>query len=256
MTRHRLTPWFDALDGAVSPEPAMPATRAESTSAWVRFDSPDPWPLDRTPDGSPLSLVVPESYEPNYAYPLVVWLHGRGRSHSRVRDLAPRISDRNFLFLGLAGTRNDAAIPHLRRWHSDDVTDWLPNLHDTLCEVRRRYHVHSERILLAGEDEGATMAVRLLLRRPEWFAGAIGWNASLPERELGRFREVKGKRVLLATGAENGLAPALRTAITARVLRGAGLDVTQRTYDGSDAMSPEMLSDANHWLVETACAVV
>ncbi len=250
MSENRLTPWLPALDGTRSPD-----TTNGPGDLVFRLDVSEVETLETSPSGRPLAVRLPEPYEPNYAYPLVVWLHGRGGSHADVAAVAERVGEQNFVFLGVDGTR-----PVLdgvgRDWHADDLVDWLPELHETLCNVRRRYHVHSERILLAGEGTGATTALQLLLRRPEWFAGAVSWNGELPERELSRFRDLKGKRVLLATGTEQGIVPAVHAAAAAKVLRTAGLDVTQRTYDSAGGVPAEMLREANAWLLETACAVV
>src|SRR4051794_19809786 len=57
---------------------------------------------------------VPQRYEPNYAYPLLVLLHGRGGDeHQLVRSMAS-MSWRNYVGLGLRGP--ETAI---RREHHD-----------------------------------------------------------------------------------------------------------------------------------------
>src|SRR5580698_11026646 len=56
------------------------------------------------PQAHPCGVFVPENYEPNYAYPLVVWLHDAGRSERDIVDVLPHISMRNYLGLALRGT--------------------------------------------------------------------------------------------------------------------------------------------------------
>ena len=48
------------------------------------------------PATRPCGVFVPENYEPNYAYPLVVWLHDAGRSERDIVDVLPHISMRNY----------------------------------------------------------------------------------------------------------------------------------------------------------------
>ena len=43
------------------------------------------------------SFFVPLHYEPNYAYPLLVWLHGPGESHSALKQVMPHVSMRNYV---------------------------------------------------------------------------------------------------------------------------------------------------------------
>src|SRR5688572_11135042 len=40
-------------------------------------------------------LVLPENYEPNYPYPLILWLHGAGGDERDVLDVLPKISMQN-----------------------------------------------------------------------------------------------------------------------------------------------------------------
>ena len=42
------------------------------------------------------ALFMPLHYERNYAYPLVVWLHGSGEHEQHLRFVMPQISLRNY----------------------------------------------------------------------------------------------------------------------------------------------------------------
>src|SRR5262252_2293949 len=114
----------------------------------------------------PLRTFLPLGYEPNYAYPLLVFLHGQGGSEEQVLRLAPRLSRRNYICIALRGPHTLGPRPDGRvgyAWGQDDqgdgsVEDYV--LH-AVEQTRRSYHVHSERIYLAGVCEGATLAYRL-----------------------------------------------------------------------------------------------
>lgn len=254
---NRLTPWFEQTKPA---PPVSGGLREDLLAATriLRFDmaiEPEPTPLDRTPSGGPLSILLPTPYEPRYAYPLVVWLHGDGADETELHDVLPAISEQNFV----------GAAPRAEygRWDPANVDEWSNELHDLLVDLRRTYHVHSERIFLAGRGSGAAMAIATLLHRPTWFAGALALTADvdLGPGSLSRFHELRGKRVLLASSTStgqsaNGLVAALRNATVARQLRAAGIDVTLHTHDAPEPLGTDLLRETNRWLVDAACAVV
>src|SRR5437868_4844794 len=154
----------------------------------------------------PVRTFLPTGYEPNYAYPLLVFFHGQGGNEEQVLRLAPRLSRRNYICIGLQGPepigrRADGRFGYA--WGADGPCTAL--LEDYVFraveQTRRNYHVHSERIFLAGFCEGATEAYRLGLTFPDRFAGAIALNGILPRHGLLlRLPEVRQLRVLIGHG--------------------------------------------------------
>src|SRR5215475_12912505 len=59
----------------------------------------------QAPHGWPLRTFLPAGYEPHYPYPLLVFLHGYGGSDEQILTLAPRLSRRNYICIGLRGPR-------------------------------------------------------------------------------------------------------------------------------------------------------
>ena len=53
--------------------------------------------------GVPHTLFAPMHYEPNYAYPLLVWLHGPGDDERQLQRIMPLISMRNYAAVGPRG---------------------------------------------------------------------------------------------------------------------------------------------------------
>ena len=46
------------------------------------------------------TLFAPLHYEPNYAYPLVIWLHGPGDDERQLLRVMPLVSMRNYVSVG------------------------------------------------------------------------------------------------------------------------------------------------------------
>jgi len=139
----------------------------------------------QSPSRLPVRTFLPTGYEPNYAYPLLVFFHGHGGNEEQVLRLAPRLSRRNYICIGLRGTqllgeRSDGTSAF--SWGTEGQADAL--IEDYVLraveQTRRNYHVHSERIYLAGFCEGAPLAYRLSLNFAEKFAGVISLNARQP----------------------------------------------------------------------------
>jgi phospholipase/carboxylesterase len=209
------------------------------------------------PDRLPVRTFLPTGYEPNYAYPLLVFFHGHGGSEEQILRLAPRLSRRNYICIGLRGTnalgtRSDGQASYT--WGRDgqfdsQIEDYLLR---ALEHTRRTYHVHSERIYLAGFHEGATLAYRLGLTFPERFAGIISLNGALPRQggPLLRLPECRQLRVLIGHGIANAVVPLGLAKQDYRLLYTAGLDVKMHTYPATHRLHPDMLRDINRWVID------
>jgi phospholipase/carboxylesterase len=210
----------------------------------------------QAPLGWPVRTFLPTGYERNYPYPLLVFLHGHGGSEEEVLRLAPRLSRRNYVCIGLRGPHPLAPRPDGRRAYT-----WGDGQADALLEeyvfraveqTRRHYHIHSERIYLAGFREGATLAYRLGLLFPERFAGVIALNGSMPRRggPLLRLPEVRQLRVLIGHGIANPVVPLSLARADFRLFYAAGLDVHLYTYPTTHRVHPDMLRDIDRWIMQ------
>lgn len=208
------------------------------------------------PESLPVRTFLPMGYEPNYPYPLLVFLHGDGGSEEQVLRLAPRVSRRNYIAIGLRGPEVIGERPDGRvccGWGSDG--QYQQTLEDYLVraveETRRTYHVHSERIYLVGVCEGATEAYRLALSMPERIAGVIALNGELPHGgPLFRMAEIRGLKAFIGHGIANVAVPLSIAKKNARLLYTAGIDIRMHTYATTHRLHPDMLRDANRWVME------
>ena len=210
----------------------------------------------QAPGPQPVRTFLPTGYEPNYAYPLLVFFHGHGGSEEQILKLAPRLSRRNYICIGLRGPRSlpprDDGRPRYS-WGAD-------NRHDSLVEdyvlraiehTRRSYHVHSERIYLAGVCEGATLAYRLGLTFPERFAGIVALNGAVPRSggPLFRLPDIRQLGVFIGHGIANAYVPLSTARQDFNLLYTAGLSVKMHTYPANHCLHPDMLLDLNRWVM-------
>jgi phospholipase/carboxylesterase len=129
----------------------------------------------------PVSLFVPEHYEENYAYPLIVWFHAAGQNEGQLESVISAISSQNYCGLGIQGNMalsNDKSFD----WNSELLEHKEVPLQDllsvTIRRLRKVSHIHSERIFLAGAGTGADVALQQLAQTPDWYAGALLFSPS------------------------------------------------------------------------------
>jgi phospholipase/carboxylesterase len=211
----------------------------------------------QAPSRLPVRTFLPTGYEPNYPYPLLVLFHGQGGSEEQVLRLAPRLSRRNYICIALRGPhllgqRPDGRIAY--GWGRDDEDSLLEDyVFGAVEQTRRNYHVHSERIYLAGVCEGAALAYRVGMMFPERFAGIISLNGAMPRggRPLLRLPEARQLQVLIGHGIANASVPLTWARRDFQVLYAAGLSVCWHTYPTTHRLHPDMLRDINRWIMKS-----
>lgn len=201
------------------------------------------------------SLFIPEHYEANYPYPLILWLGSSAESCGNLLDLTSQVSNRNYFGASVRTdmtTSAEQTIDDL--WmQAEHQAVFLENrIYQEVCELRRTFHIHSERIYVAGFDREASLALQLLLQRPEWFAGAIVFSGRFPkfQKPLEHSHEFQGKRVLMGISARQPRMEIADTISSGPVLNSAGMDVCTRMYEAQPSVPPKLLTDMNRWLMD------
>jgi len=249
------------LDGAHTTAPSsVPVPQAEkvtadtapSLTAWLQFlrgDSSEVFSSEQSVGVESPVIWFPEYFEPRYAYPLIVWVQAPGRTaDADFRVAMEAISERNYMGIALRTTLFNAA---------DDATDYAQlagRLRHLVGMVRRKQNIHGERIFIGGVGRAATIALRLGLSQPQWFAGVIAPGAEVlpcPDAHqplLREFRQLSGKRVLL--GSFNDVSEqASRTTDVARLLHSSGMRVCERRYGSLQHPPREMYTDIDRWIM-------
>ena len=203
-------------------------------------------------------LVFPVHYEPTYAYPVILWLHGEGESERSADVALPRISERNYLGVALRG---NVTHPTGYGWSTDPTaqTQTLNEVLRVVSVIGDLFPIHQDRIYLAGVGTGGETALQLFLQSPLHFAGvmSLGGQFGSFAAPLTKFRELRGKRVLL--GAKSDAAPAQLTDMvaTGRLLYSAGLQVATRVYPSNGVFpTPKVLRDLDHWIMASVSTAI
>jgi phospholipase/carboxylesterase len=231
------------------------------------------WRIDRPAEGfyttqlpalpdRPVRTFLPTDYQPRYAYPLVVLLHGNGGSEESVGRLAPRLSRRNYVCISLRGPKDLGRRADGRAafgWATDNSDDGMIEeyLVNAVEQTRRTYHVHSERVYLAGVCEGAEVAYRLGLGMADRVAGVIALNGQIPKgtgAPLFRLGAVRNLRVLIGHGVTNPVVPYTAAQRDYRLMYAAGADVRLVGYQTDHKIHPNMLRDVNRWIMGSVTA--
>jgi phospholipase/carboxylesterase len=204
---------------------------------------------------SPQTFFVPVHYEPNYRYPLIVWLHSDGFNENQIDHVMPHVSTRNYLATGVRGTRAADSAGHRFDWHESPTA--IDAAHDkVLCAIDEacdRYSVHRDRIVLAGYRSGGTMAMRIAMRQPELVAAVASLGGPMPRggKLLSNLPSLRKRRLPMlwqvATASASFDARRLKTDIQSAMLVRAKVEIRQ--YGDDDEMNTAALSDFNNWIM-------
>ncbi len=202
---------------------------------------------------TPYCLFTPQHYERNYAYPLVVWLHGPDDDERQVTRVMPLVSLRNYVAVGPRGT-SASAVPGGYCWNqsAEHIESAQDRVAAAIEAARDRLNIAPGRIYLAGYACGGTMALRIALNQPERFAGAVSVGGAFPSglRPLARLHAARRLNLLLATGRESLDYPQRDLCQHLQLLHAAGIPLNLRLYPCGDEVTEDMLADIDRWVME------
>ncbi len=205
--------------------------------------------------GSRTAFFLPVHYEKSYQYPLVVWLHNDGHNENQVTQVVPHISMRNYIAVGVRGSRATDTSGHCFEWRSSQgaIQTAYENVVDAIDESQRRYSINPSRIVLAGYQSGGTMAMRIAFRDPHLFAGVVSLGGRMPEgrRLFSNLEDLRNKGMPMLWQwaihnpqfSQQNLEQDMRTSM----MIGTQLEIRQ--YRDDDEMNTVALADANQWIM-------
>jgi len=199
------------------------------------------------------SYFLPLHYTPSYRYPVIVWLHCDGFNEHQIDDVMPHINLRNYIGVSVRASHAADAAGHRFNWHHGATG--IAFAHETVVgaieEAEERFSVHESRIVLAGYRSGGTMALRIAMRDPYRFAGAISLGGAMPRGAIRNFSQLRRRRLPMlwqwAAGRSDYTAETVRD--DCRLALDASAQVELRQYPGDDEMDTVVLRDLNEWMM-------
>ena len=202
-------------------------------------------------EDSPRAMFTPLHYEADYAYPLLVWLHGSGTDESQLSRIMPLVSMRNYVAVaphGLLTGDGKVAWPQT----PDGICRSEQRVFDAMDAVRERFHVAPQRVFLVGMDTGGTMAFRIAMNYPDQFAGVLSICGAFPSdhRPLCRLAKARHLPVFLAVGRDSPEFSPAQACKNLKLFHSAGMSVSLRQYPCAHELTPNMLADVDRWVME------
>ena len=208
----------------------------------------------------------PMHYEPGYAYPLIVWLHGPGDDERQLMRMMPMVSMRNYVAVAPQGvpleegeTEDNASKGSGYGWPltNDGEDQAAERVFASIESARMKYNFSRKRIFLAGFDQGGTMAFRLAAAHRDRFAGVISLCGPFPSgpTPLSCLATLRGLPILIASGRSSHRYTTDHVCDDLRLLHTAGLSITLREYPCGQEIAPQMLQDVDRWIIEQVAGV-
>ncbi len=199
------------------------------------------------------ALHLPENYEPGYAYPLIVWLHGAGSAEGELAHVLPQISNQNYIGLSLQGNLPVMNGKAEFTWSLEPelLLQTEQEILESVLQLRRTLRIHPDRIYLAGRGVGGTMALAVALNHPRRFAGVISLGGRCPElgQALANFRQLRNLRVLMSSVQQQGDAEQADLRAGLEALTDAGVSTTHLRYAGPVEDHVDALRDIDRFIM-------
>jgi phospholipase/carboxylesterase len=203
------------------------------------------------------ALFAPLHYEAGYAYPLLVWLHGRGPDEGQLMRIMPQVSIRNYVAVaprGICLSGGGGAEEERYGWQQseDHIQRAEQRIFDSIETSQRRFHIARQRVFLAGFDCGGTMAFRVAMTHPTRFAGVLSLCGAFPSGSapFGNLLQARRLPVFLAVGRDSREYPSAEVCQHLRLFHAAGLSITLRQYPCGHVLWPQMLADVTRWIMD------
>lgn len=199
-----------------------------------------------------MQTFAPLHYEPNYSYPLLVWIHDDGGNATDLQRVMPLVSVRNYVGVAITGEAVTGRRGCVWRSTATATLGAENQLADAIELATRRFRIHSERIFLAGSGTGGTLALRLALRNPHKYAGAATIGGAFPEGQapLAALAHARQLPLFIAHGRDSARYPIERLCDELHLFHAAALAVNIRQYPCEDEVTTQMLHDLDVWLME------
>ncbi len=187
-------------------------------------------------------LYVPESAAKHKRAPLMISLHGAGRTADRaIERFRPQSDEHGFLLLAPAS--EDATWDIIHSSYGPDIAF----LNRSLARAFELRDVDPKRVAIAGFSDGASYALSVGLTNGDFFNAVLGFSPGfIVPGEFTGF-----PRIFISHGTIDPILPideCSRRIVPA--LKRSGYNVTYREFEGKHTLPPEIAAEAMRWFMK------
>lgn len=203
--------------------------------------------------------ILPDDYDPQVSYPLVVMLHGFGANMLDLAGLAPSINPKGYVYacpnapmvfdLGLGNKGYGWMTPHGKAT-PQEIQRSEALLSGFFEEVSEKFKTKPGRALLMGFSQGGGMTLRCGLGRPGTFAGLVALSSYLPNPEEleDRLPARRSQPIFFAHGRSDSMVSTEHALASVKFLERMGYRPDYREYPMGHEISPPVLKDLTTWM--------
>ena len=257
---HKSISWSQNTEPESDNQQASPKNKQwESESTWAKisntgFTLPETW----SHNSSHHSFFLPVNYSANYEYPLLVWFHSTGFNEHQAEQVMPHISLRNYVSVGIRGTKAADSMGHRFDWHSGPagIAKAQEAVIQAVDGATNRFSINPSRVILAGYREGGTMALRTALNDPDQYAGVVSLGGRMPSGSIRNLPQLRQRRMhmLWQWCEENPHYSNHNLKVDCQTSMAIGSRVEVRLYPGDDEMTTIALHDIDDWIMRHVVA--
>lgn len=187
--------------------------------------------------------------------PPLLLLHGTGGNEYDLLPLARMVSPGSALLSPRGDVSEHGAHRFFARlaegvFDPAEVTRRTHALADFISVATAHHSLAADRLLVVGFSNGANIAATLLQLRPEVLTGAILLRPMVVLDQPATAGSHAGKRILLASGAQDPIVPPDHPPRLAALLEAGGAQVTQQSATGGHGLTPGDIAVAQEFLAE------
>jgi phospholipase/carboxylesterase len=139
-------------------------------------------------------VVLPDEYDPNRSYPLIVLLHGHGQSAEEFAGVVPLINPHDYIYAVPQGSYTAAETGGKGASHLRELSDFSEDPRSVELAVewviaiardaRAHYPIADSSFVIVGFSQGAALAHLVAARHPELVSGYAAHGGYLMPRQF------------------------------------------------------------------------
>ncbi len=209
----------------------------------------------------PVRILLPEGFDPEAAYPLVLGLHGYGGNAADFLGLYGRIDSPGFIYAApetpySISTGGEDAFSW-STWSDADTSAYASSMYlssllvrNTVLDLQARYAPSS--VWLLGFSQGCALAFLAGFANPDIVDGIIGFGGYIEDEApfLSAPGASRDLRVFVAHGSDDRIVEIEEGRSAFELFDSLGCDAVMTEFDGGHSVDSTALAEALRWMDE------